>query len=113
MKFYFLLKHAIKFADIELLRYVIRNCMIIFQIKVDDVSQYDRELIKLVHLIDNNVASFELQRVVFINEFVNLYRRLDYNFETDRLLKLLNNVLKYFQRERFFYVYNNDKLFTS
>ena len=37
IKSYFLLKHTIKFIDIELLKYVIRNCIIMFQAKIDNV----------------------------------------------------------------------------
>ena len=36
IKSYLLLKYITKFIDIELLRYVIRDCIIMFQIKVND-----------------------------------------------------------------------------
>lgn len=107
---YLLLKYAIKYADIGLLRYAIRDCMIMFQAKAGAAPQYARELIRLLHLTDSEAASPELQRAVLTNGLVNLHGLPGHSFETDRLLELLNNALKYFQRERSSFVHDSDRL---
>jgi hypothetical protein len=48
-----------------------------------------------------------------MNEIVNLRDQLDNNFETDRLLKLLYNNLKSFQKERTVSSKNDDELLVN
>jgi hypothetical protein len=99
---YLLLSYAIKNADIGLLRRALRECCIMFQSKVGGTTNYGRELIRQIHLVDSSAASEELQRAVLVNSLVNLHSEgvnEATNFETDRLLELLNNTLKYFRRE--------------
>ena len=81
-----------------------------FQAKAREVSQYARELIRLLYLIDSETTSPELQRAVFINNLINLYDLPGHSFEIDRFLELLNNTLKYFQRKRSFFVHDSNRL---
>lgn len=110
---YLMLKHAIKFADIGLLKYALRDCMVMFQAKESGAPQYARELIRLVHLTDSEASAPELQRAVLANSLVNLHGESGNSFETDRLLELLNNVMKYFQKERSSFVHDSERLLTA
>ena len=107
---YLLLTHAIKHADIGLLRRAIRECAVMFQAPTSRAANYARELLRQIHLTDSGAASPELQRAVLINGLVNLHGRRGCSFETDRLLELLNNTLKHFQKERSSFSKESDSL---
>ncbi len=71
--------------------------MIMFQADAAGTHNYARDLLRLSHLTDSSASASELQRAVLTNSLVNLHERTEYEFETDRLLELLNNSLKAFQ----------------
>lgn len=107
---YLQLKHAIKFADIGLLRRALRECTLIFQAKIAGTPNYGRELLRLTHLTDSPASDVILQRAVLTNSLVNLKGEQGHSFETDRLVELLNGMLKEFQSERSIFSKDSDTL---
>lgn len=107
---YLQLKHAIKFADIGLLRRAIRECTLVFQAKIGGTPNYGRELLRLTQLTDSPSSDVTLQRAVLANSLVNLQGRRGHSFETDRLVELLNGMLKEFQSERSIFSKDSDTL---
>lgn len=107
---YLQLKHAIKFADIGLLRRALRECTLMFQAKIGGTPNYGRELLRLTHLTDSPASDIILQRAVLINSLVNLKGTQGHSFETDRLVELLNAMLKEFQSERSIFSKDSDTL---
>ena len=107
---YLQLKHAIKFADIGLLRRALRECTLIFQAKIGGTPNYGRELLRLTHLTDSPASSITLQNAVLTNSLVNLKGEQGHSFETDRLVELLNGMLKEFQSERSIFSKDSDTL---
>lgn len=107
---YLLLRYAIKYADIGLLRRALRECTIMFQAECSGTPNYARELLRLSHLTDSPASTAELQQAVLVNSLVNTHSKVGYSFETDRLLELLNNTLKAFQSERSYFSKNSDQL---
>ena len=58
---YLSLRHAIRFADIGLLRISIRECCVFFQAKSLSARNYAREMIRTLHMVDSNAATKTLQ----------------------------------------------------
>ena len=96
VEIYLTLRHAIKYADIGLLRYSLRQCAVIFQSKEASTPMYGRALLYTLHLVDSPASDPQLQDFILANSLVNLRGAADSNFELDRLLELLNNSLKIF-----------------
>lgn len=107
---YLLLRYAIKYADIGLLRRALRECTIMFQAECSGTPNYARELLRLSHLTDSPASKAELQQAVLVNSLVNTHGKVGFSYETDRLLELLNNTLKAFQSERSYFSKNSDQL---
>lgn len=107
---YLQLKHAIKFADIGLLRRALRECTVMFQAKDGSAPMYARELLRLTHLTDSPSSDPALQTAVLTNSLVNLKGTRGHSFETDRLVELLNATLKEFQSERSIFSKDSDTL---
>jgi hypothetical protein len=110
---YLILRYAIKYVDIDLLRHALRKITVMFQSRCADTSKYAQVLLYTLHTIDSIVSVTRLQNVILMNEIVNLRDQLDSNFETDRFLKLLNNNLKSFQKERTISSKNDDELLVN
>ena len=106
------LKHVIETVDINFLRHVLRKVTIIFQIKINDTSNYNQTFLRMLHATDFFAVIMILQNVIFVNNFVNLKKLKNLSFLIDKLLKLLNLNLKIFQRERFQFSKNSDKFLT-
>ena len=106
---YLQLKHAIRFADIGLLRLALRECAILFQAKAGGAPSYARELLRTIHITDSDGAAVELQRAVLINSLVTMQETPGHAFETDRLVEFLNAKLKTFQKERSIFTKNSDE----
>ena len=107
---YLTLRYAIKHADIGLLRYALRHTAILFQAEVAGTPKYARALLYTLHLVDTPAASIRLQNCVLSNSLVNLKGGEDTNFEVDKCLELLNNLLKAFQNDRSYYSKHSDQL---
>ena len=74
-----------------------------FQSKTARKVQYVRELIQQLHVTDSDAFSDELQQIILINSLVNLHlnnNNYDHTFETDQLLELYNNTMKFFQHKQ-------------
>ena len=110
VEIYLTLKHAIKYADIGLLRHALRAVTVIFQAEIAGTPKYAQALLYTLHLVDSPAAAIELQECVLANSLVNLRGNADTNFELDRLLELLNNNLKAFQYDRSYYSKHSDIL---
>ena len=109
VKLYLTLRHIIKHADIDLLRYSFRKIAVAFQFETIESSKYVKAFLRLFHVIDFSTIFVKLQKTILISSLINLQKQFDTNFETDRLLKLLNLNLKIFQRERFLFSNNHQK----
>lgn len=107
---YLTLSHAIKHADIGLLRHALRLCAVIMQSGCAGMPKYAPALLYVLHLVDSLAASPQLQRCVLANSLVNLQGGVDSNFELDRLLELINNNLRAYQTERAYYAISSDEL---
>jgi len=64
MDVYFILRHAIKFAAIGLLRQALREACIMFQAKEGQTFNYGPDLLRLMHLYDSDAAEPSLQRAI-------------------------------------------------
>ena len=101
MDIYLVLRQAIKFGDIGLLRFALRECCIIFQAKERNTFNYGPELLRLIHLYACDEASdIQLQDAMLANSLVNLSGTRDRFFEMDRLLEYLNGCVKETMRTR-------------
>ena len=100
MDVYFMLKHAIKYADIGLLRCALRETCVMFQAKEARKHLYGPELLRLLHLYDSLAADRVLQEAMLINGLVNLSGQRDKNFEMDRLNEMLNAMMAIGKRDR-------------
>ena len=100
MDVYFMLCHAIKFADIGLLRQSLREVCIVFQAKEGHTFNYGPELLRLMHLYDSDAAEPELQRAMLANSLVNLQGKYGKAFEIDRLVEFLNGFVAVVRRDR-------------
>ena len=110
MELYLTLRYAIKYADIGLLRFTLRHIAVVFQAEAAGTPKYANALLYLVHLTDSPASDERLQRCVLTNGLVNLQGHPTSNFELDRLLELLNNSLKCFQRDRSYFSKDSDSL---
>ena len=111
MKIYFQLRHFIKYDDIELLKHVLRNICVIFQISKENIFNYATKLIRFVHLYCSETSNVILQKAILINSFVNLQNSNDKCFETNRLLKYFNEIFKKNLTIRRNFIKNFDDLF--
>ena len=100
MGIYLTLCHAIKFADIGLLRQALREVCILFQAKEANASNYAPELLRLMHLYDSEAADLILQEAMLINGLVNLSGKPGKSFEIDRLVEFLNGMVALVRRDR-------------
>jgi hypothetical protein len=89
----------VSLRTLGLLRRALRECTLIFQAKIGGTPNYGRELLRLTHLTDSPASDIILQRAVLINSLVNLKGEQGHSFETDRLVELLNGMLKEFQSD--------------
>jgi hypothetical protein len=110
VELYLTIRYAIKHADIGLLRYALRHVTIIFQASAAGTPKYAQALLHTLHTIDSPAATIKLQDAILMNGLANLRGDGNSNFETDRLLELLNNNLKAFQQERSYLSKNSDTL---
>ena len=69
---YLTLKNAIKVADIDLLRHVLRKIIIVFQIKVARIFNYAQALLRFLYMIDSSTFFKELQNAILANCLINL-----------------------------------------
>jgi hypothetical protein len=81
-----------------------------FQAKAGGTPNYGHELLRLTHLTDSVASDLELQQAVLTNSLVNLKGKQGHSFETDRLVELLNGMLKEFQSERSIFSKDSDIL---
>ncbi len=105
---YLTLWYAIKYANIDLLRYALRYMTVMFQTETIETLKYKQTLLYILHLTDSTIAMTRLQECMLINSLMNLWSIEDFNFELNWLLELLNNNLKMFQRKQFSFTKNND-----
>ncbi|KAL8635581.1 MAG: hypothetical protein Q9228_006941 [Teloschistes exilis] len=105
---YLTLRYAIKFADIGLLRLCLRTITLMFQSSHAGTPKYSQALLYLVHTTDTVAAHPQLQDAILANSLVNTRGATDSNYETDRLLEILNNNLKVFQQERSYFSRDSD-----
>jgi hypothetical protein len=89
---YVVLKHAIKHADIGLLKRAVARCCVIFHGSTS--KNYARELLHLYRLTATKAADPILQRAILSCGLVNLRGKANTFFEADRLVELLNLQLK-------------------
>ena len=94
MKMYFLLRYAIKNDDIDMFKQSLKDACVMFQTSKNNTFNYVVELIRLIYLYCFEIANVMLQEVMLINNLMNFQNRKSKCFETDRLLKYLNEILK-------------------
>ena len=100
MNIYLLLCHAIKFADIGLLRQALREACVMFQAKEGQTTNYGPELLRLMHLYDSDASHPQLQRAMLVNSLVNLRGVYGKTFEVDRLVEFLNAFVAIVRKDR-------------
>ena len=61
-------------------------------------------------MTDSSAATIRLQKCVLANNLINLRDVENSNFELNRLLELLNNNLRAFQKKRSHFSKNDDQL---
>ncbi len=93
---YLTLWYAIKYANIDLLRYTLRHTTVMFQTETVETLKYEQTLLYILYLTDSAIAMTWLQECMLINSLMNLQDIKDFNFELNWLLELLNNNLKMF-----------------
>ena len=91
---YLLLDHAIRIADIGLLRRALGECAVLFQAKSGRKPKYARELLRMVHMIDTDASSPSLQKAVLAGCLDNLRGLQNSHLAKDLLLELHNGFLK-------------------
>ena len=109
VELYLILRYVIKYANIDLLRYAIRHIVVLFQIKNAKLLKYANALLYLIHLTDSSATTQRLQDCVLANSLINAQDITNTSFELDRLIELLNNSLKMFQKKRFYFSKHNDQ----
>jgi len=92
MEVYFTLKHAIKYADIGLIKQVVVHCCILFARNLK--TQYTYLALYLTRLLVTNAAHPDLKRALFASTLINCRGKKDSWFKIDRLNKHHNLVLK-------------------
>ena len=101
MDIYCILRYAIKYGDIGLLRIALQECCILFQAKEGSTFHYGPELLRLLHLYTSSSASdHELQEAMLANSLVNLSGYTSSFFEMYRFLEFLNGRLKEVMKDR-------------
>ena len=100
MDIYISLRYAIKFADIELLRSMLRETCILFQAKQGHCDNYGPELLRLLHTCDSPAASSNLKKAILANSLVNLQAAPGKWFEVDRLVEFVNALVATSKRDR-------------
>ena len=53
-------KHVIETVDIDLLHYILRKVTIIFQIKINNILNYDQMFLRMLHATDFFVVTIIL-----------------------------------------------------
>lgn len=106
---YVVLKHAIKHADIGLLRKAIARCCVVFH--GSSSKNYAREMLHLYRLSATNAADPALQQAILSCGLVNLRGKPNSFFEADRLVELLNLQLKELMWARGNSTFNVEHLF--
>lgn len=106
---YKVLKHAIKHADIGLLKRALSRCCIYFA--GSSSKNYAMELIYLWWISASSASDPVLQRAVLANGLVNQQGKANTFFEIDRLNELLNLELKDLLRSRGNSTFNVGALF--
>ena len=94
MKIYFLLRYTIKSGDINIFKQVLRDICVIFQTSKSNTFNYVFKLIRLIYLYCFEIANITLQKAMLTNNLINFQGREGKYFETNRLLKYLNEILK-------------------
>ena len=97
---YLLLDHAIRNADLGLLRRALGECTILLHAPQGGKTRYARELLRFIHLVDSDAATPELQNAILANCLDNLRRRSDSHMAKDLLLELQNGAMKEEKRAR-------------
>lgn len=88
--------YIIKYGNISLFQYIIREILVIFQASIAKKLKYAREMIKQVYIFDIKVYDLQLHETYLANALVNLYK-LPYTFyKINLLLKYLNEEFKHF-----------------
>ncbi len=100
MDVYFLLRGAIKTADIGVLKEALRETCILFQAKEGRCDNYSPELLRLLHTSNSPAASNRLQQAIIRNSIVNLTGKSDRTFEVDRLVEFLNRLVSITKKNR-------------
>ena len=100
MDIYFLLRRAIKFADIGVLKEALREACILFQAKGARCDNYAPELLRLLHTCDTTAASGHLRGAVIRNMLVNLSGKAGRTFEMDRLVEFINRLVSVTKKNR-------------
>jgi hypothetical protein len=95
---YMLLKHAIRYADIGLIRRAIARSCVYFH--ASGQHKYAYEMLYMQRLISTDAATPELQRAILANGLVNTRGAPHSWFETDRLVEFHNGTLKTIFRDR-------------
>lgn len=88
---YLVLKEAIKYGDIGLLRHGLRHAMVLFNSGVTSTPKYAQGLLYMIHMVDSSATTEDFQRFVLANMLVNLRGKADGFIENDRCLELENN----------------------
>ncbi|KAI9772518.1 MAG: hypothetical protein M1840_000723 [Geoglossum simile] len=89
---YQLLKYAIKYGDIGLIRRAIDRCCIFFN--GSGQHKYAFEMLYLQRLLSTSAATPTLQRAILSNSLVNFEGLSDSWFETDRMIEFHNGDMK-------------------
>jgi len=53
---YLILQYAIKYANIDLLRYALRHTTVMFQTKTAEILKYEQTLLYIFHLTDSAIV---------------------------------------------------------
>ena len=113
VEIYLTFRYSIKIDDIELLRHAFRHVIVMFQFSTTNISKYAQTFLYTLHITDSSTSHKILQNAVLMNELINFRNAIDFNFETNRFLKLLNNNFKFFQQKRIYFSKNNDEIFNN
>lgn len=105
------LRHAIKYADIGLVRRVIDQCCVAFI--GNKQSRYAAEMLRFRWLISSAACYPELQRAILANGLVNTSGRSDSWYPIDQMNEHLNLMLKEILFARRNSTFNVDYLFDS
>jgi len=56
VKTYLILRYAIKYANIDLLRYALHHTTVMFQTEIAETLKYEQTLLYIFHLTDSTIA---------------------------------------------------------